>query len=108
MQVPFCTASWGARSSLAAIAEMHKSDAPWNESYYSNEELDSLLEAVESEPDFDKRKDMFDRMQEIITEDIPRIIPSYWPALWAQRDYVMGIPEHPQWYFLLREAWLDK
>ena len=108
MSVPLCTDYWGGRPPYIAIEITSRSGAPWNEAYYSNLELDALLDEVPSEPDFAKRKAMFARMQEILVDDAPRILAVFTPGFWFTRDYVRGIDAHPLWWFYLHEAWLDK
>ncbi|MCH7706275.1 MAG: ABC transporter substrate-binding protein [Chloroflexi bacterium] len=108
MQYPFVTSNWSGRPPVVAFGLYYKSGVAWNESFYSNPELDALLAQAEGEPDLEARKVMFSRMQEMLVDDAPVIIGTFQPVMWFNRDYVKGIEAHPLWMFYLHEAWLDK
>ncbi len=50
-----------------------------NYTAYSNPEMDDLLDRIERELDFDRRKALWARLQEIYAEDLP-VLPLYWRA----------------------------
>ncbi len=55
---------------------MMLSDSGLNKSWsfgYSNKEVDELIEKVENEKDMNKRKEIYDRIQEISVEELPAI-----------------------------------
>jgi len=54
-----------------------KGDGPWNESHYSNPELDRHIEGAASELDEEKRQDHFTEIQRILREDGGTIIPFF-------------------------------
>jgi peptide/nickel transport system substrate-binding protein len=108
MQVPFSTCSWGARTPLNAINLTYKTGVPWNESFYANAELDALLVAVAAEPDLAKRKEIFASMQEIMIDDVPRIIPAFVPAFYFTTTAVQGLIINPPLYMYVERAWLDE
>ena len=51
--------------------------AAGNRSFYSNPEVDKLLEAGKTELDPEKRKDIYKQIQEIIRRDIPMYMIVY-------------------------------
>jgi len=108
MQVLFCTCSWGARTPLNAIQLTYKTGVPWNESFYANEELDALMVEVAAEPDLAKRKAIFARMQEIMIDDVPRIIPAFVPAFYFTSASVRGLIINPPLFMYVERAWLDQ
>ncbi len=50
-----------------------------NYTAYSNPEMDDLLDRIERELDFDRRKALWARLQQIYAEDLP-VLPLYWRA----------------------------
>ena len=108
LKAPLMTVNWGGRPPLEAIGIVYKSDAAWNESHYENAELDRLLEEAPAEFDEAKRNAIFARMQEIMVDDAPRVIPAFQPVFFFARAYVQGVAAHPLHYFYLDQAWLDK
>ena len=46
LQEPFLTSWWGGRPPYEAFSVVYSSSAAWNESHYSNPELDALLETA--------------------------------------------------------------
>ena len=108
LKVPLMTVNWGGRPPLEAIGITSQSDAAWNESHWVSAELDKLLQDAPAEFDEAKRKAMFFRMQEILVDDAPRVIPGFQPVFFFTRDFVRGVEAHPLHYFYLDEAWLDK
>ncbi|QIR86851.1 ABC transporter substrate-binding protein [Paracoccus sp. AK26] len=66
----------------------YKSDAPWNESHWKNETFDKLLVEGRLTDDFDKRKAIYDEMQQLAHDDsgiaifmMPSIIDAYAPEV---------------------------
>jgi peptide/nickel transport system substrate-binding protein len=53
------------------------SDDPGNLVFYSNTEVDDLLDRARQTADFDERKELYDQVQEIIAEEIPSITTLY-------------------------------
>ena len=51
--------------------------AAGNRSFYSNPEVDKLLEAGKTELDPEKRKDIYKQIQEIVRRDIPMYMIVY-------------------------------
>jgi peptide/nickel transport system substrate-binding protein len=51
-----------------------------NSSGYSNAEVDRLLDTAEVEPDQDRRRDMYRRAQQVVSEEAP------WIFLWLPQD----------------------
>ncbi len=50
-----------------------------NYTSYKNPEMDDLLDRLERELDFDRRKGMWAKLQQIYSEDLP-VLPLYWRA----------------------------
>ena len=87
---------------------VYKSDAVWNESYYVNPELDSLLAQAQGQVELADRKVTYAEIQRILIEDVPRIVVGFRPIFMAMNKDVQGLQAHPQWWPLLHETWLDR
>ena len=74
--------SWGNASLDPSdiMLPTQKTGGRGNHSGFSNAEVDSLLDAAEVEPDQAKRRDMYRRAQQIVTEQAP------WIFLWLPQD----------------------
>ena len=66
----------------------YKSGAPWNESYWNNEQFDKLLVAGRQTDDVAKRKEIYGEMQQLAHDDsgiaifmMPSIIDAYAPEV---------------------------
>lgn len=66
----------------------YKSDAPWNESHWKNETFDKLLAEGRLTDEFDKRKAIYDEMQQLAHDEsgiaifmMPSIIDAYAPEV---------------------------
>ena len=58
---------------------------------YKNPEMDALIDALELELDFDKRKGMWAKLQQIYSEDLP-VLPLYWRAnAFILPDWLEGV-----------------
>jgi ABC-type transport system substrate-binding protein len=75
---------------------------PKEEDCYNNDELTQLLIDGAKEPDAAKREKMYQRAEEIVAEEMPRL-PIVWPAgRMFLRKEVKGYEPVPfkQWYHL--------
>ena len=81
------------------IALAYRTGVPWNESGYSNKELDEVLGKVEGTLDIGKRRDLMLRIEEIMHEDGP-ITQPLWVDMFTFYDKkVQGVYPHPTNYF---------
>jgi peptide/nickel transport system substrate-binding protein len=81
------------------IALAYRTGVPWNESGYSNKELDEVLTKVEGTLDIDKRRDLMLRIEQIMHEDGP-IAQPLWTNMFTFYDKkVQGVYPHPTNYF---------
>ena len=100
MVKPFTTVWWGGRPPHEAFSIVYPTGAGWNESFYSNPEVDALIEAGATTADVDARKQAYFDLQCLLIEDVPRIIPVFRPVVWAVRHDVRGID--PTWDAILQ------
>ena len=81
--------------------------------YYSNPEMDKLLEDGLAEPDPEKRKVIYKRVQEIFCEDVPILFIQFWDWFVFFTPRVKGLPEEPllsgsQIYNTAWKMWIDE
>ena len=100
MVKPFTTVWWGGRPPHEAFSIVYPTGASWNESFYSNADVDALIERGATTADVDARKQAYFDLQCLLIEDVPRIIPVFRPVIWAVRNDVRGID--PTWDAILQ------
>ena len=81
--------------------------------HYSNPEMDQLLEDGLAEPDPEKRKVIYKRVQEIFCEDVPILYVQYWDWFTFFPKRLKGLPEEPllsgrQIYNTAWKMWIDE
>jgi len=108
MQTPFYTAWWGGRPSYEAYSVVYQSDAAWNEAAYSNAEVDRLLELALSQANLEDQKETYGKIQCIVADEVPRIIPVFRPVMLGSHDYVKGLEPMPDFTLQLHGTWLNK
>ena len=102
---PMISSNWGSRPANASINVQLRSGGTWNESFYNNPRIDELLDLASSEADFEKRKEYFREMQEILIEDVPVLYLTYNPVLHAHRANVHNVQAHTALAHWLFEEW---
>ena len=108
MVKPFTTVWWSGRPPYEAINVLYRSDATWNESYYNNPTVDQLLDRALGIGYLADQKVTYGKLQCLMIEDVPRIIPVFRPVLLGLRKDVRGV--EPMWDATLsvHRAWLDR
>ena len=106
MQTPFYTSWWGGRPPHEAFSVVYRSDAAWNESYWSNPDFDAVLDQAAGRGDLEEQKALFGKLQCIVVDEVPRIIPVFQPVLLGLRQNVRDV--EPMWdaTLSLHRAWL--
>jgi len=67
----------------------------YNTMAYSNQEVDRLLEAGTSEPDKEKRVDIYHELQEILIDDLPHCPIFHWTYIEGIKNTVKGFKPNP-------------
>lgn len=92
LEVDFGITQWGFRHSPQPYLDLaYKCGAEWNESHWSDEELDELVEAAAREMDHQERVRLYHEIQEIFIERGPVIVPFFFNNLWAAHERVKGL-----------------
>jgi peptide/nickel transport system substrate-binding protein len=86
-----------------AIADENSS----NDSFYSNPELDVLLDTARGELDVAKRDAMYKRVERILYDDAPWLWGYHQMTTEIVQPYVMGYAPHPVFLRDFSGAWLD-
>ncbi len=78
---------WGGRPTEDMMFSVaYATDAPWNDTHWKNDQFNKLLVAARAELDTDKRRKMYEDMQEICRNDGGTIVPMYNQMVEASSD----------------------
>lgn len=75
---------------------IYTSDAAWNETRWNNPEFDALIAAARATTDEAERTALYTRAQQMMHDQVPSIIPTFFDVLGAKRDWVAGYDVHPR------------
>ena len=103
---PFTTVTWNGRNADQALTVVYQSDAPWNESHFYNDEVDSLIKAARGQV-LEERRETYKKIHEIFLAEVPRLIPVFRPILTGITDRVQNYISHPSNWLLLDNVWLN-
>ncbi len=95
---PWVTTLWGERPAAQILNEAWRSGASWNETYWNNEEFDGLLDDAAGELDFEKRKDIYAELQNILFETGGAFIPFHINATRAYSTCLAGVQDVNQFH----------
>ncbi|GAF23865.1 LOW QUALITY PROTEIN: oligopeptide ABC transporter, periplasmic oligopeptide-binding protein OppA [Bacillus sp. JCM 19047] len=90
-----------------ALAPLYHTDnfgSSGNRAFYSNAELDEILNEAVAEVDENARMDLYAQAQEIANEEVPLVFTHYTQYLHGVRDQVQGIIVTPTDNWVLNEA----
>jgi peptide/nickel transport system substrate-binding protein len=109
---PMCTTNWAGRPVPDLIFSLvYKSGASYNESAWKNEKFDKWLLEARSTKDFNKRKEIYGDMQNMLQEDGGIMVMSFLDILDAANRKVKGIAPHSSgplgFYQFGTTAWID-
>jgi len=92
LEVDLGITGWGSRPVPQFYFEvMLTCDAEWNEAHWCDEEVDSLVELAGTTLDEAERIEAYRRLQEILLERGPLIIPYFFPQFAAMSDDFSGL-----------------
>ena len=74
---------------------LYASDAPWNESGFRNEKFDSMLVEARGELDFARRKEIYDEMQVMVSNEAGTAIPLWMSIIDGVSPRVKGLRPNP-------------
>lgn len=91
LETPLNITNWGGRATPSQyLTTAYVTDSVWNASHWSNPEFDELVAELDAELDFERRKEIALQIQEIMTEEVPAIIPFFINGVTFVRSNVQG------------------
>jgi len=100
-QAPFYMGYYGLRFTEDGILHLLlHSEGAWNESHWSDDEFDQVIEDARRTTDADERAELYARAQEILQERGPYLISFFQDQLAAQREYVENYELDPTGFFV--------
>lgn len=106
---PFSATNWNMRPlGIQVITLAYKTGGSWNETAYSNPELDTLIDQALTIADNEKRQPVMQQIEQII-QDSGIIIQPYWRNLYRHTAAgVQNFGMHPMFEIDLHQVWLDE
>ncbi|WP_102867379.1 ABC transporter substrate-binding protein [Pseudovibrio exalbescens] len=89
---------------LALRSDAFPDKGGFNSGYYSNPEVDTLLEAARRETDQEKRAQLYKQMQEIVQEDAPWVFVANWKQNAVTRAEVKDFKLQPSFFLMLQDV----
>jgi len=89
-------------SAYETFATAYYSWSPWNETGWSSEQLDQLLDQASSTTNPERRKTLYQAAQQLIQDEGAVLIPYFQPVFSALRTTVQGFQPHPAGWVDLR------
>jgi ABC-type transport system substrate-binding protein len=78
-----------------------------NDSFYSNPELDALIDEARGEVDVSRREALYHRIERILYDEAPWVWNYHRLFIEVTQPYVKGYAPHPVWGRVFDNAWLD-
>ncbi|MBB3610161.1 ABC transporter substrate-binding protein [Rhizobium sp. BK602] len=75
---------------------LYTSDAAWNETRWNNAAFDKVVNEARGTKDEAKRAALYAEAQQLMSDEVPSIIPVFFDVLAAKRDWVSGFEVHPR------------
>lgn len=105
---PFSCTEWlGRPLGVQVLALAYRTGAAWNESAFSNEEFDELLDKAVATPDVDERRELMVRIEQVL-RDSGVIIQPYWRSVYrSSRQGVHGCEQHQALEQHFENVWIE-
>ena len=98
LQVDYGITDWGSRATPQPYLQLaYVTGAKWNETHWSDPELDSLATQAASEMDHAKRIDLYKKIQQIFIDRGPIIVPYFEKSVVATAPKIKGLVVHPDY-----------
>ncbi|MGE5618343.1 MAG: ABC transporter substrate-binding protein [Sphingomonadaceae bacterium] len=96
LEVDYGITDWGSRATPQPYLQLaYVTGAKWNETHWSDPELDALAEQAASEMDQQKRIELYKKIQQIFIERGPIIVPYFEKSVVGIAPNVKGLAVHP-------------
>lgn len=108
-KVPFGATTWLHRPlGLMVLDLAYRSGVPWNETSYANPVFDQLLDQADRTIDIAKRREIMGKLEEIMHEDGPVVLPLWRDIFTFWHEAVLGYTMHPSDYLFGARLALQK
>lgn len=112
MKVPFCMSFWGGRPTADQMLTIaYQSASAQNDTRWANEEFDRLLVEARALLDDTRRREIYWRLQELISNEGGAMIPMFGDYLDAVSTKVKGVGPHPMFNLMgarmAEKIWLE-
>ena len=98
LKQPFCAVYWGSRPTAdIQLSTTFKSDSSWNDTKWKNAEFDKLILDTRVELDEGKRKELYGRAQELVSDEGGMVCFAISDYLDGYSKKVMGNDPHPRY-----------
>ncbi|WP_367273925.1 ABC transporter substrate-binding protein [Bosea sp. (in: a-proteobacteria)] len=106
----FYVGSYAAQATADQIfSQLYTSDSAWNETRWNNADFDKLVAEARAVSDEGRRRELYARAQDLMSEQVPSVIPIFFDLLAGHRNYVKGYEHHPTGaMFRFERVWLDQ
>ncbi|HEX7388176.1 MAG TPA: ABC transporter substrate-binding protein [Castellaniella sp.] len=92
----------------AVFSLLYTSDASWNETHWNNKDFDALVEQARGTIDEKQRTELYGKAQQLMSNQVPSVIPLFFDILAGRRDYVQGYYLNPRAaVFRLERVWFS-
>jgi len=96
LEVDLGVTGWGARPIPQIYLDVaYQTDAIWNESHYSDERVDELIDLARTSLDQDERIAAYKEIQQIMLDSGPIIVPYFFAQFMVTAGNVEGLALHP-------------
>ena len=96
LEVDLAVASWGARPIPQLYLDLgYHSEAPWNESHYSNARVDELIDLARASLDQAERTAAYKEIQQILLDSGPVVVPYFFAQFMVLAGHVSGVALQP-------------
>lgn len=107
-ETPFGGTAWTHRPLGTMVLSLaYRTGVAWNETRYSNPEFEAALDEAEATLEVEARKAIMERVEKIMQEDVPTLIPIWRPLYTAASNRVHNYPPHPTNYHQFNKVWID-
>lgn len=91
----------------AVFSLLYTSTAAWNETRWNNAAFDGAVMAARETNDETLRSQLYGKAQQLMHDEVPSLIPTFFDLLAASREHVAGYHLHPRGaVFRLDHVWL--
>jgi peptide/nickel transport system substrate-binding protein len=98
LKQPFCAVYWGRRATAdLTFSTVYQSDSSWNDSNWKRPDFDKIIIEARAELDDKKRKEMYYKAQEMISDDGGMICFAIGDYLDGYSKNVQGVVPHPRY-----------